>query len=224
MKVIKTYEQIAEGNNPCWSGYKQVGTKKKAGKIVPNCVPVVEEANADVSPMGFVMSFTAGSRDLAMSYTVAGIYNTFYEFASAVNSDLGFEDDEDEPMAFKDVDDLMTHVFEAMEVGEGDYQFWHGFKVRSGASGYHSESNLNCYTVVDMLDKLFANPKEIMMGKDVNNSFNLGYLSRSIENDPDKLLMYEDDPEMYKKIVKSLNWDKKKLDAILKVNRIKNQF
>ena len=25
--------------NPCWSGYEQVGSKKKAGKTVPNCVP-----------------------------------------------------------------------------------------------------------------------------------------------------------------------------------------
>jgi len=26
-------------NNPCWKGYKPVGTKKKNGKTVPNCVP-----------------------------------------------------------------------------------------------------------------------------------------------------------------------------------------
>lgn len=25
--------------NPCWKGYKPVGTKKKGGKTVPNCVP-----------------------------------------------------------------------------------------------------------------------------------------------------------------------------------------
>ena len=32
-----------EEENPCWKGYKQVGTKKKGGKEVPNCVPVKEE-------------------------------------------------------------------------------------------------------------------------------------------------------------------------------------
>lgn len=35
--------------NPCWKGYKAVGTKKKSGKTVPNCVPtesVDEAANA----------------------------------------------------------------------------------------------------------------------------------------------------------------------------------
>lgn len=25
--------------DPCWDGYEQIGTKKKAGKTVPNCVP-----------------------------------------------------------------------------------------------------------------------------------------------------------------------------------------
>jgi len=25
--------------DPCWDGYEKIGTKKKAGKTVPNCVP-----------------------------------------------------------------------------------------------------------------------------------------------------------------------------------------
>ena len=25
--------------NPCWKGYMMVGTKKKGGRTVPNCVP-----------------------------------------------------------------------------------------------------------------------------------------------------------------------------------------
>ena len=37
-------EDVAEGlkdpkDNPCWKGYKPVGTKKKGGRTVPNCVP-----------------------------------------------------------------------------------------------------------------------------------------------------------------------------------------
>lgn len=45
-------EQINEGlknpkDNPCWKGYKPVGTKKKNGKTVPNCVPVKEELSLD---------------------------------------------------------------------------------------------------------------------------------------------------------------------------------
>lgn len=30
---------LEEDDDPCWDGYKQVGTKKKNGKEVPNCVP-----------------------------------------------------------------------------------------------------------------------------------------------------------------------------------------
>jgi hypothetical protein len=181
--------------------------------------------NADSGPMGFVITFTAGGRELAMSYTVAGIYNTFYEFAQAVNEDLGFGGDEDEPMEFKDFSDLMTHVFDSMEVREGDYNFWHGFKIKSGADGYHSESNENCYKVVEMLEKLFVSPQEIMLTKGpTQDSYDLRYISRSIERDPEKLFMYEDDEDTYKKIIRLLNWDKKKLDAMLKIQRIKNQF
>jgi hypothetical protein len=29
----------------CWDGYKQVGSKKKGGKMVPNCVPVSEASS-----------------------------------------------------------------------------------------------------------------------------------------------------------------------------------
>ena len=33
---------VSENESPCWSGYKQIGTKIKSGKTVPNCVPVNE--------------------------------------------------------------------------------------------------------------------------------------------------------------------------------------
>lgn len=33
--------------NPCWKGYKAIGTKMKDGKKVPNCVPVTEELGKD---------------------------------------------------------------------------------------------------------------------------------------------------------------------------------
>ena len=39
---FKDYFGLAESlktDNPCWKGYKPVGTKKKNGKTVPNCVP-----------------------------------------------------------------------------------------------------------------------------------------------------------------------------------------
>ena len=36
--------------NPCWKGYEMVGTKKKGGKEVPNCVPINEKDSMDKTP------------------------------------------------------------------------------------------------------------------------------------------------------------------------------
>jgi hypothetical protein len=39
-KHVNTKEGLRDPkDNPCWKGYKPVGTKKKGGKTVPNCVP-----------------------------------------------------------------------------------------------------------------------------------------------------------------------------------------
>ena len=37
-------------DNPCWKGYKPVGTKKKGGRTVPNCVP--KESIEEKAPPG----------------------------------------------------------------------------------------------------------------------------------------------------------------------------
>jgi hypothetical protein len=34
---------LAEGGDPCWDGYEQIGTKDMDGREVPNCVPIKEE-------------------------------------------------------------------------------------------------------------------------------------------------------------------------------------
>ena len=41
--ILKFQDFILEKKGPCWKGYKQVGTKMKNGKLVPNCVPESEE-------------------------------------------------------------------------------------------------------------------------------------------------------------------------------------
>jgi hypothetical protein len=41
------YEVFSEAADPCWTGYKQVGTKMKKGKAVPNCVPEKIEVSQD---------------------------------------------------------------------------------------------------------------------------------------------------------------------------------
>ena len=42
--ILKAHKAMTEGknggdNDPCWDSHKQVGMKKKGGKMVPNCVP-----------------------------------------------------------------------------------------------------------------------------------------------------------------------------------------
>lgn len=55
--LIPTEGGVHEGlrdpkDNPCWKGYKPVGTKKKAGKTVPNCVPANEEQLDELTFLG----------------------------------------------------------------------------------------------------------------------------------------------------------------------------
>ena len=42
--MSKTFKEFAEA---CWDSHKQVGTKMKGGKRVPNCVPKNEEIEDD---------------------------------------------------------------------------------------------------------------------------------------------------------------------------------
>jgi hypothetical protein len=43
--ILKYSQFVSEGKNPCWSGYRQIGTKIKKGRSVPNCVPVNEKVS-----------------------------------------------------------------------------------------------------------------------------------------------------------------------------------
>lgn len=38
-KSLGPEDLVSEGDDPCWKTHKMVGTKKKGGKTVPNCVP-----------------------------------------------------------------------------------------------------------------------------------------------------------------------------------------
>jgi hypothetical protein len=38
-KKDKSPGRITPSEDPCWTGYHMIGTKKKAGRTVPNCVP-----------------------------------------------------------------------------------------------------------------------------------------------------------------------------------------
>ena len=36
---MRKFKDFIKEDDPCWKGYKMVGTKKKNGRTVPNCVP-----------------------------------------------------------------------------------------------------------------------------------------------------------------------------------------
>ena len=40
--TMKESKKSLRTSNPCWKGYEPVGTKKKRGRTVPNCVPIKE--------------------------------------------------------------------------------------------------------------------------------------------------------------------------------------
>ncbi len=46
------HDNIEEAKGPCWTGYKQVGMKKKNGKEVPNCVPEEAMSEEDIKGKG----------------------------------------------------------------------------------------------------------------------------------------------------------------------------
>jgi len=50
-RTLAEKRKSLRGNNPCWKGYHPVGTKKKGGATVPNCVPT-EENYVDNQDMG----------------------------------------------------------------------------------------------------------------------------------------------------------------------------
>jgi hypothetical protein len=59
--------ELSEGlrdpkDNPCWKGYKPVGTKKKNGRTVPNCVPK-ESIGEDHGPEDPDASYNQGEYD-----------------------------------------------------------------------------------------------------------------------------------------------------------------
>lgn len=61
--MIKLSQILLEKNNPCWSGYEQVGMKKKNGKEVPNCVPLEEYDINDDEVNEFLFELSKCRRD-----------------------------------------------------------------------------------------------------------------------------------------------------------------
>ena len=75
-------ENHEELKAPCWDGYEQIGTKKKNGKEVPNCVPLATELCEN------------DTKNVVGSLAISGrtMEDTFEEFAVLKNDDISAED------------------------------------------------------------------------------------------------------------------------------------
>lgn len=86
-------EDIQEAG-PCWTGYKQVGTKMKKGKAVPNCVPekieVSQDKDIDELPGSQPATFQKGIKSKS---TKAARHRHFQRMTKR---------DDDDPSAYKD--------------------------------------------------------------------------------------------------------------------------
>jgi len=47
VKLVDILKESLQEKAPCWKGYKQIGTKEKDGREVPNCVPINEGEDED---------------------------------------------------------------------------------------------------------------------------------------------------------------------------------
>lgn len=94
-----------ESKNPCWVGYKQIGTKSKNGKTVPNCVPVDEDLETQETLEAFSENRLAGASKIAQSAKEKGgdALLTYHHFVvklpyykQGVDGDLDFMQIENE--------------------------------------------------------------------------------------------------------------------------------
>ena len=116
--MITNYtEFIIEKNNPCWKGYKQIGTKNKNGRTVPNCVKDnsgVNEENETIQQ--FAENRLAGATKISKAAKEKGgdallTYHHFHVklpyYQKSVDGELNMQTIKEE------YDDLLTDLYEA---------------------------------------------------------------------------------------------------------------
>lgn len=118
-------QDVGEGlrdskDNPCWKGYKPVGTKQKGGRTVPNCVPkesVAEEQGYDeVSPK----SASYILRKLDQGVPMSSILDDFPELGrmmEIIAGEQGLHPDDD----FEQIEDILMNDLEDIAAQEDDF-------------------------------------------------------------------------------------------------------
>jgi hypothetical protein len=116
--MILNYDKfILEKNNPCWKGYKQIGTKDKNGRPVPNCVKENSEVNEEKETLQeFSENRLAGAAKISKAAKEKGgdallTYHHFHVklpyYQKSVDGELDMNNLKEE------YDDLLTDLYEA---------------------------------------------------------------------------------------------------------------
>ena len=116
--MILDYDKfILEKNNPCWKGYKQIGTKDKNGRPVPNCVKENSEVNEEKETLQeFSENRLAGATKISKAAKEKGgdallTYHHFHVklpyYQKSVDGELDMNNLKEE------YDDLLTDLYEA---------------------------------------------------------------------------------------------------------------
>ena len=140
--ISKKKEQQADeslkSDNPCWKGYHPVGTKKKGGRTVPNCVPT----NENEIP-GHSMGFTGG--------VGPGIQSSVAE--------TPLELDRDNPMA------SMVHSHQGANPGSIEYRIMRARRqLQDLAKQAESDSPLVWQHIARLFPELAMNIEQINHG------------------------------------------------------------
>ena len=116
--MIIDYDKfILEKNGPCWKGYKQIGTKDKDGRTVPNCVKENSGVNEEKEAIQeFAENRLAGATKISKAAKEKGgdallTYHHFHVklpyYQKSVDGELDIESLKEE------YDDLLTDLYEA---------------------------------------------------------------------------------------------------------------
>ena len=170
----------------------------------------------------FLLDLVTYDTEGVWKYYICGAFPTFTDFAHEVADDyaLDFQSFGKVP---KTIFELIDSIDNNLQRGGVQWSFWSdGLVLAEQKEIYRIISNDNPYRVAKGLNLVFRNAESIMNEFGTGNPDSLGYLAQSVENNPESLGDYS--PNMQDKILKLTSWDQKKIDALVRLNRISGQF
>ena len=187
----------------------------------------LHEAEVEKTKQGFVLVLKTWGRLECMTYMIVGVTETFQQFAEHFFEDntgmIASEYMENDPGFGKNIETLMKAYSEAIDESNFEYQFWSGITPKPVKNWvYDAQDLMNPARCSVLLDKYFTDAKLVMTKFFQGNEEDMTYVAKSIDNDPSLLELYDDKEQ--EAIIKMLNWDERKKNAMLKYMRIKDQL